>query len=205
MLGERVREVVEILIRGHGEALSALAGVSKAKAADYRAYLEDLAGVSSAEAPSDDDGSFPGVTSQDIYRAACRVAMRLVVILFAGSRELLPRYNALYHESYGLNGLLERLERAATRGRALAAGFGAWSRVLTLFRLVRDGSHHPDLPVTAYGGDLFAAGRSATRPRITREPPGPARSRLCAAWRTRSGRARCDASFTFDIDLVPRW
>ena len=84
--------------------------------------------------------------------------MRLVVILFAESRELLPRDNALYHESYGLNGLLERLERAATRGGALAASFGAWPRVLALFRLVQDGSHHPDLPVPAYGGDLFAAG-----------------------------------------------
>ena len=160
VLGERVREAVEILIRGHGEALSALAGVTEADAADYRAYLEDVAGVSSAEAPSDDDATFPGATPQDIYRAACRVAMRLVVILFAESRELLPRDNALYHESYGLNGLLERLERVAARGGALAASFGAWPRVLALFRLVRDGSHHPDLPVTAYGGDLFAAGMS---------------------------------------------
>ena len=160
VLGERVREAVELLIRGHGEALSALAGVTEADAADYRAYLEDVAGVSSAEAPSADDERFPGATPQDIYRAACRVAMRLVVILFAESRELLPRDNALYHESYGLNGLLERLERAATRGGALAASFGAWPRVLALFRLVRDGSHHPDLPVPAYGGDLFAVGMS---------------------------------------------
>ena len=84
--------------------------------------------------------------------------MRLVVILFAESRELLPRDNALYHESYGLNGLLEGLERAVARGGALAASFGAWPRVLALFRLVREGSHHPDLPVTAYGGDLFEPG-----------------------------------------------
>ena len=158
VLGERVREAVEILIRGHGDALSALAEVSEADAGEFRAYLEDFARVSSAEAPSDDDETFPGATPQDIYRAACRIAMRLVVILFAESRELLPRDNALYHESYGLNGLLERLERAAARGGALAASFSAWPRVLALFRLVRDGSHHPDLPVTAYGGDLFAAG-----------------------------------------------
>ena len=45
VLGERVREAVEILIRGHGEALSALAGVTEAGAADYRgADLEDVAG-----------------------------------------------------------------------------------------------------------------------------------------------------------------
>ena len=127
VLGERVREAVELLIQGHGEALKERCG---------------------------------DVDPAEIYRAACRVAMRLVVILFAESRrELLPRDNALYHESYGLNGLLEQLERAATRTGALAGRLGAWPRVLALFRLVRDGSHHPDLPVTAYGGDLFAPGR----------------------------------------------
>ena len=154
-----MREAVEILIRGHGEALSALAeGPEEADIAEYRAYLEDVAGVSSAEVPFGDDKTPSGTTAQDIYRAACRVAMRLVVILFAESRELLPRDNALYHESYGLNGLLEQLERGAARGGALSTSFGAWPRVLALFRLVQEGSHHPDLPVTAYGGDLFAPG-----------------------------------------------
>ena len=125
VLGERVREAVEILIRGHGEALR-----------DHCA----------------------GVAPADIYRAACRVAMRLVVILFAEARGLLPRDNALYDASYGLNGLFERLVRAADHG-SLAGDFAAWPRVLALFALVRDGSHHPDLPVTAYGGELFAPGR----------------------------------------------
>ena len=120
VLGERVREAVEILIRGHGQALSALVeGPEEADIAEYRAYLEDVAGVSSAEVPFGDDETPPGATPQDIYRAACRVAMRLVVILFAESRELLPRDNALYHESYGLNGLLEQLERGAARGQTI--------------------------------------------------------------------------------------
>ena len=159
VLGERVREAVEIHIRGHGEALSALAeGPEEADIAEYRAYLEDVAGVSSAEVPFGDDETPPGATPQDIYRAACRVAMRLVVILFAESRELLPRDNALYHESYGLNGLLEQLQRGAARGSVLSTSFGGWPRVLALFRLVQEGSHRPDLPVTAYGGDLFAPG-----------------------------------------------
>ena len=81
--------------------------------------------------------------------------MRLVVILFAESRDLLPGDNAVYHDSYGLGGLLEQLERA---GGLPGDGFAAWPRVLALFRLVRAGSHHPRLPVTAYGGALFAAG-----------------------------------------------
>ena len=89
------------------------------------------------------------------YRAACRVAMRLVVILFAESRDLLPRDNALYHGSYGLNGLFDQLER---EGGTLSNSSAAWPYILALFRLVRDGSHHPALPVHAYGGELFAAG-----------------------------------------------
>ena len=160
VLGERVREAVENLIRGHGEALSALVGSSGEDSAESHEYLADVAGGSPAEAPPGEGDSPPAATPEDIYRAACRVAMRLVVILFAESRELLPRDNPLYHGSYGLNGLLEGLEREAARGGALAGSFSAWPRVLALFRLVREGSHHPDLPVTAYGGDLFAPGAS---------------------------------------------
>ena len=127
-LGERVREAVEILIQGHGEALKDL----KDQCAD--------------------------VTSADIYRAACRVAMRLVVILFAEARDLLPRDNPVYHASYGLNGLLERLV-AGGGGRSLSRRFSAWPQVLALFNLVRDGSHLPQMPVRDYGGELFEAGR----------------------------------------------
>ena len=154
VLGERVREAVEILIRAHGDALSSLVQLE-----GVQDYVEDLAGDAGVSAPDVDEiQEMFGAGHADIYRAACRVAMRLVVILFAESRDLLPRDNPLYHQSYGLHGLLERLERAAARGGSLASGFGAWPRVLALFALVREGSHHPDLPVTAYGGDLFAPG-----------------------------------------------
>lgn len=128
-LGERVREAVEILIQGHGEALKDL---NKDQSAD--------------------------VDPPDIYRAACRVVMRLVVILFAEARDLLPRDNPVYHASYGLNGLMERLQSAAGR-YSLSGRFSAWPQVLALFNLVRDGSHLPQMPVRDYGGELFEAGR----------------------------------------------
>ena len=151
VLGERVREAVEVLIQAHGEPLRALISQSENDGAEERASLADSAGASQ-------DGRETvslAVTSEEIYRAACRVAMRLVVILFAESRELLPRDNTLYHGSYGLNGLFDQLQR---EGGSLTDSFAAWPRILALFRLVRDGSHHPVLPVHAYGGELFAAG-----------------------------------------------
>ena len=128
VLGERVREAVEILVQSHGEVLR-----------------EHCADVEPAQ----------------VYRAAVRVVMRMVVVLFAESRELLPRDNALYHGSYGIGGLLEELEKVAARGgNRLARAHGAWPRILALFQLIREGSHHPSLPVPEYGGDLFAPGEA---------------------------------------------
>lgn len=98
------------------------------------------------------------VDKAEIYRAGCRVVMRLVVILFAEARGLLPRNEAVYHDSYGLGGLHESLRRRAAAGRSQTQSYGAWPRLLALFELVRRGSHHPDLAVPAYGGDLFAPG-----------------------------------------------
>ena len=160
VLGERLREAVEILLQAHAGKLGTLVHSGEADLPGYREYLRDAAGLRDSEAPIGEDETHSIPTSQDIYRAACRVAMRLVVILFAESRSLLPTENSLYHESYGLNGLLERLERDAARGASMRESFGAWPRLLALFRLVREGSHHPDLPVMAYGGELFAAGET---------------------------------------------
>ena len=81
------------------------------------------------------------VEMADIYRAACRIAMRLVVILFAESRELLPIDNSLYNESYGLNGLAEQLERRSNHKYALTDTYAAWPRLLALFKLIHEGSH----------------------------------------------------------------
>jgi hypothetical protein len=127
VLGERVREAVEVLVQAHGDVL-------KRDCAD--------------------------VDPSDIYRAAVRIVMRLVVVLFAESREkLLPRDNALYHSAYGLTGLREELDKVAARaGSRLKRSSSAWPRVLALFRLIFDGSHHPDLPVPEYGGELFQTG-----------------------------------------------
>ncbi len=95
--------------------------------------------------------------AQDIYRAAVRVIMRMVVILFAESREgLLPRDNPVYHTAYSLQGLRELLDRSGKS--RLVSGYSAWPRMLALFRMVCQGSSHEAMPVPKYGGDLFAPG-----------------------------------------------
>jgi len=100
-----------------------------------------------------------GLASQDIYRAAVRMIMRLVVVLFAESREgLLVRDNPVFHSAYSLQGLREQLERISNY--KLASGVGAYPRILGLLRLIYQGSSHPALLVPAYGGELFAPGRA---------------------------------------------
>jgi hypothetical protein len=136
VLGERVREAVEILVQAHGEVI-------KDKCAD--------------------------VEPADIYRAAVRVVMRLVVALFAESRDLLPRDIPFYHEGYGVAGLLEGLEKTAARsGNRLARSWSAWPRLLSLFRLIHSGSHHEALTVPAYGGELFALGDCSSTDGLSR-------------------------------------
>jgi len=126
VLGERVRQSVEILIQEHVSALG----------------------------PLEESGSAPA-----IYRAAVRMIMRLVVILFAESRPgLLPRDHAIYHSAYSLAGLREQLERLSKH--RLAASYAAYPRILALANLVRSGSSHQAMLVPAYGGELFAPGDS---------------------------------------------
>lgn len=95
----------------------------------------------------------------DLYVAASHFVMRLVVTLFAEARELLPTDNPVYHQAYGLRGLLAQLDRLTPERRR--SRHMAWPRLLALFRLLHDGSRHPALNVHAYGGDLFSPGDAA--------------------------------------------
>lgn len=101
------------------------------------------------------------LNNQDIYHAAIRMVMRLVVILFAESREgLLPRDNPIYHSAYSLQGLRELLER--TSPYKLRNSFSAYPRFLALLQLIYHGSSHEAIPITAYGGELFTPGKPDT-------------------------------------------
>ncbi len=94
--------------------------------------------------------------ASDLYVAASHFIMRMVVILFAEARELLPVDNPVYHQAYGLRGLIEQLDRiTAERRRSRRM---AWPRLLSLFKLLYHGSPHPALNLPVYGGDLFRPG-----------------------------------------------
>ena len=47
-----------------------------------------------------------------LFQAATRIVMRLVLVLYAESRDLLPASVEAYHESYGVEGLYRLLSEA---------------------------------------------------------------------------------------------
>ncbi len=110
-----------------------------------------------------------GITPDELYHAAVVVIMRLVFLLFAEERRLLPHGNVFFDEAYGLGRLLHRLERERQeQPETHRQARDAWPRLLALFRLVFAGCPHPDLALPAYGGELFDPGATGALRRLER-------------------------------------
>lgn len=95
----------------------------------------------------------------DIYGGLVTVLLRLVFILFAEDRGLLPG-SGLYVRHYAVRGLFERLRADAERyPDTMDHRFGAWAQLLALFRIIHGGCRHPDLKMPARAGHLFDPAR----------------------------------------------
>jgi hypothetical protein len=95
----------------------------------------------------------------DIYHASITTLMRLVFILFAEDRDLIPS-SEVYAKSYSVKGLFEKLREDDARHQdTMDQRYGAWAQLLVLFRLLYDGvkSSHFSLPVRH--GHLFDPSR----------------------------------------------
>jgi len=94
-----------------------------------------------------------------LYEGLLTVLMRLVFILYAEDRDLLPsradaRARAIYETSYSVRGLYARLaEDAALNPDTMNERRGGWGQLLALFRLIHKG--HRSHFVQARGGKLF--------------------------------------------------
>jgi hypothetical protein len=94
---------------------------------------------------------------QEVYVGLVTVLMRMVFVLFAEERNLLPMENDLYASSYSFTRLYAQLlEEQGRFGDGLDDRYGAWARVITLFRVVHDGVKAADgLVLPARRGDFF--------------------------------------------------
>ena len=76
----------------------------------------------------------------DIYRGLLAIILRLVFLLYAEERGMLPEDDTFLRH-YSLSGLYERLrEDAALHPDTMDQRFGAWAQLLVLFRLIHDGA-----------------------------------------------------------------
>jgi hypothetical protein len=144
VLGEQVRFAVETLLSDFDKAVRT-----------HPSLLEPLCTDPVTKKELTDTERFNA-----LYHAAIRVIMRLVVVLFAEARELLPRNIEKYHASYGVEGLFALLEEAkGHEGEiGLRESYSAWPRLLALFRVIHEGGCNNDIPVLRYGGELFKRG-----------------------------------------------
>ncbi len=90
-----------------------------------------------------------------IYRGLLTVLLRLVFLLYAEERGMMPDTET-YQVGYSLGGLYERLRRdAAQHPDTMDQRYGAWAQLLALFRLVHDGLRSEGVEVPARRGALF--------------------------------------------------
>lgn len=115
----------------------------------------------------------------DVYRGLLTVILRLVFLLYAEERDMLPADPA-FIRYYSVAGLYDRLrEDAALYPDTMDQRYGAWAQLLTLFRMVHDGAESGSMRMPRRNGVLFdpdrypfLEGRTGTRQNHERlDPP----------------------------------
>src|SRR5262245_45236251 len=91
----------------------------------------------------------------EVYRALLTVILRLVFLLYAEERDMLPE-DETFLRYYSIAGLHERLrEDAALYPDTMDQRYGAWAQIIALFRLVHDGAEAPEMRLPPRHGVLF--------------------------------------------------
>jgi hypothetical protein len=133
-LGTQVRRAVELLVQALSE------GALDAKRHGHPDPL-----------PADRD---------EVYQAAVTVLMRLVFLLFAEERGLLPQ-GALFTAGYGISDVLDDLDKRINEEgiEALDATHLTWHRLLATSQALYEGATFEDVTLPSYGGSLFDPAR----------------------------------------------
>ncbi|MGY1833190.1 DNA methyltransferase [Geodermatophilus sp. SYSU D01180] len=92
----------------------------------------------------------------EIYQAAVTVMMRVVFLLFAEERDMLPKPE-LYRAAYGVSTLLDDLQGWAHQEgeENLDHSSDVWHRLLAVSTALYGGANFDEVRMPAYGGSLF--------------------------------------------------
>lgn len=90
-----------------------------------------------------------------IYEGLLTVLMRLVFLLYAEDRDLMPK-SELYENGYSVRSLFARLRSDAEQHYDLMdSRYGAWSGLCSLFYIVHEGCAHREMKLPPRLGSLF--------------------------------------------------
>jgi type I restriction-modification system DNA methylase subunit len=137
------------------ESVAAAEEITEALGTQVRRAVELLVQALSEAALDVTPDPLPGKRSE-IYEAAVTVMMRVVFLLFAEERGLLPQ-SRLFAMGYGISEELDALDRRAREesSEALDATHLTWHRLLATSRALYLGTSFEDLRLPSYGGSLF--------------------------------------------------
>lgn len=95
----------------------------------------------------------------EIYRGLLTVVLRLVYLLYAEERDLLPQ-DETFLGAYSVSGLYERLRADASQHPdTMDQRYGAYAQLLALWRMVHDGANAGQMSMAPKYGDLFRPDR----------------------------------------------
>ncbi len=107
-----------------------------------------------------------------VYEGLLTVLLRLVFLLYAEDRDLLSS-DPLYVNNYSVNGLYESLrEDEGRHPETMDSRYGAWARLLVLFRLIYQGARHDKFRLPGRKGYLFDPDRFPFLEKYPRVPDG---------------------------------
>ena len=120
------------------------------------------------------------------FEQALTIVYRILFLLFAEARNLVPLWHPVYRESYSLERLRAAVERSGTTP-------GLWDALRAVSRLAHGGCRAGDLRVTAFNGRLFAPASAPLAERRNLDDEAAGRALLALATRPaadRTGRER---------------
>jgi hypothetical protein len=141
------------------ESVAAAEEITEALGAQVRRAVELLIASFSESAADAQNRGQPNPLPDDphqAYEAAVTIMMRIVFLLFAEERGLLPS-GELFEQGYGISASLDRLQgRETAEGEeALDATSMMWHRLLATSQALYAGASFEGMRMPAYGGSLF--------------------------------------------------
>ena len=153
----------DLLTELFGDSVAAAEEITEALGTNVRRAVELLVQALSESALGARRRGEPDPLPEDrdeVYQAAVTVMMRVVFLLFAEERGLLPQ-GELFTAGYGISDELDTLDqRARDEGaEALDSSHLTWHRLLATSQALYRGASFEDIRLPSYGGSLFDPAR----------------------------------------------